>query len=269
MAASLLAQQLKLTGFHMNVAQGTVLVDAAEMDLTPPYHYSASLSFSGVQLSDAKVIAQINDPGGKLAGIAAGKLNVSGAMPPGVSPLVAMQGDGSAQVEQGDFWDIPFLGDIAGRINPNFSQAGRVGEAAVVYTIGNGQLHLSQLAVSSPLVGVQGNGDVGLTGDNELNLNVVAAPLGDWKKQIDKTSNNPVVGFFGQAVGSAQQAINKVSQAALLSFQVTGPAASPSIKPVAAPALTGAVGNIFNKMAQPGGNSGGGGLLNFMQPSSK
>jgi hypothetical protein len=266
MAANLLAQQAKLAGFHLNVAQGTVLVDSAEMDLTPPYHYSASLSYSGIQLSDAKVIAQIPDAGGKLAGIAEGKLNVSGTLPPGVSPLTVIQGDGKVHVEQGDFWDIPFLGQIAGKINPNFSQAGRVGEAGVVYTLGGGEMHISKMAVSSPLVGVQGSGDVALTGDNELNLNVVAAPLGDWKKQIDKTGV-PGIALFGKVVGSAQQAMNKVSQQVLLSFQVTGPAMNPTITPKAAPAVTGAIGDLFSAMAKPsggGGSGSSGGLLNFM-----
>jgi hypothetical protein len=119
------------------------------------------------------------------------------------------------------------------------------------------------MAVSSPLIGIQGQGDVALTGDNQLNLNVVATPLGDWKKDVDKTGI-PGIGLFGQAVGGAQKAMNSVSRQVLLSFQVTGPAANPSIQPVAAPALTGAAKDIFSTMGHAGG-----GLMDLVDPKTK
>jgi hypothetical protein len=263
LSAAVTSDKITLNGFHMNVAGGTVSVNSAELDLTSPYHYAADVAYQNIQLSDLKQLAQISDPAGHISGLATGGVTVSGTLVLGTSPLATVEGKGKFQVEQADFWDLPVFGQLAGKVSPNFSQAGRIGEAAGVFTIGNGALHFSKLAVNSPVVGIQGTGDVGLLYPNPLNMNLVVAPLGDIKKEIDKSSI-PGMSILGQAAGSIQGVVTKVSKQTFLSFNVTGPATNPTIQPAGAPVLSDAAKDVWGNMAKTGSTAGGG-LLDLLQ----
>jgi uncharacterized protein involved in outer membrane biogenesis len=238
LAAAIASNKLSLKDFHLNMAGGTVVVSAAQLNLVAPYDYSANLTFENIQLSDVKDLIQLTSQP-HLAGLASGKLNVSGTLPPGADPLTTVQGDGDAHVVKGDFWDIRFLGDIAQKVIPNFvASATQVGDADVVYTLGNSQIHLSKMEVGSPILGVSGTGDIGLVADNQLNLLVNAQPLGDWQKQVN-SAGIPGLNILGQVAGKTQGTLNKVTAGAL-GLKVTGPAAHPTILPAAAGEIGGA-----------------------------
>jgi hypothetical protein len=262
LAADVGSDNITLSAFHLNVAGGTVTVKSAELFLTQPNHYAASVQCQNIQLSDLMQLAQLNS-GGHIAGVAAGDVTVTGPLALGTSPLATAQGNGRFSVEKADVWDFPALGQVAGKAGANLGAAGRIGEAAGVFTIGDGALHFSKLAVNCPIVGIQGSGDVGLVDDNPLKLNLVVVPLGNVKKEIDNTGI-PGISILGQAVGSIQKTVTKVSKSTFLSFDVTGPAANPSIQPAAAPAVTGAAKDLFDNMSKAGGSTGGG-LLNLLQ----
>jgi AsmA-like protein len=265
LAATIASNKLTLTDFHLDLAGGNVGGSAADLNLVAPYDYSANLTFENIQISDVKQIVQLTGYP-KLCGLASGKLNVTGTLPPGVDPLTTIKGDGDAKVAQGDFWDIPFLSDVASKVIPSFATAARVGDADAVFTLGNSKLHLSKMEVGSSILGVQGTGDVGLVGDNQLDLLVTAQPLGDWQKQLNN-AGVPGLDVLGQVAGSAQGTLNKVSAQAL-GFRVTGPAAKPTVMPAAAGSLGGAGNGAANTVTK-GAADVGSGLMGLFQPNKK
>jgi hypothetical protein len=254
--AKLLADRAELHGLRMDVAGGAVLVDSATFGVAVPHNYLAHVSCEQIDLRRVKDLIQLNDPEGHLSGTAAGNLNAYGTIPSTGSLLRALRADGKVHVENGDFYDIPFLRDVAGKVVPDLGGISRVGAAAAVYNVNAGTLHFSKMAVSCPAIGIRGSGDVGLTGDHRLNLNLVVAPLGDWKKQVQKTG----IPLLSQIAGSVEKVFTQASEK-LYSFHVTGPAANPSVVPEAAPTLTAASKKVFGQML----DATQGGLLDLIQ----
>jgi hypothetical protein len=261
LAAAVAADKLSLTSFHLNMAEGTVVLNTAELDLTAPYHYAVDASYQNLQISDLKqFVPSVAASYPKLAGLASGKVSVSGTLPPGVNPLTTVQGGGSSQVTKADLWDVPMLGDLASKVNPNFGGLARVGEADVAFTLGNSSIHFSQLEATSPIVGVMCTGNVGLTGDNQLDIMANVAAGGDWQKNVNSTGV-PGISALGSALGNAQSVLNKAS-----AFHVTGPAAHPNPPiPVAAEQLGGAAKSAAGNVIKGGGNIGSG-IMNLFQP---
>jgi len=258
--AQLGGKHVKLKALRLDAAGGDVLVNSADADLTAPYAYNASAAWTKIDLRNAKDLAQISDPGGHISGSASGELQVSGTLPPGNgSPLATASGAGNFQVQNGDFYEVKLLQDIIGRVAPGAGDAARVGHAAGRFTFKDGTANFSKMAVSSPLVGIQGSGNVGLTGNYPVDLTLIVAPLGDWKKQVDKTG----IPLLGQVASGVEKVINK-AQKALYSFHVTGPAASPSIQPVPVPALDKSANDVFGQMLNGGNN-----LLDMIKPADQ
>jgi hypothetical protein len=254
---ALQAKRLKLQNLHLAAAGGTVTIDSVDLNLAAPFDYTVNqVVYDKIDLRDVKDLAQITDPGGHISGTAHGTLHATGTLPPGAPPLATVSGNGDFDVENGDFWDIPVLSAVADKVSPNLQGSGRIGSAAGVFTMGNGKLNFSKLAVSSPLVGVQGSGDVGMVGDNQLDMNMIVAPLGDWKKAAEQVG----VPGLGDILAKVQNSVNKVSANVLYSFHVTGPAAKPGLQVVPAPALKGDLQDLFGKMGKSGG------LLDLLKP---
>jgi|GEM_PF-4574920 len=259
---ALKAKKLKLQSFRLDVASGALLINSAEFDLDAPHNYNADLSYSGIDLKQLRQVLKINDPGGHISGIAAGNLKVAGSLPAGTSPLATLDGTGEFSATNADFFDVPVLAQLAGKVNSDFGKVGRVGDAAADFSMKGGTATFKQFAVSSPLLGIQGQGTVGLVADNPLNLSVSVAPLGDWKKQIDKTGLGGVFGI-GQIAGNVQNTLNQGTKE-LDGFLVTGPAAKPSIVPAIAKSIGGGANDVFGQMMK-----GGGGLLDAIKSSGK
>ena len=227
------------------IAGGTIWINHADLGLNEPHDFNGDVAFSDIDLKQVKELLHLYDPKGRLSGLASGKVTASGELgPSGPTNLVA---SGSLHAENGDFFDLPGLTEVADKVNPDFASAGRVGNAAMVFTFDHQTLDLSKLAVSCPVIGIQGTGRIGADPPHTLHLNLVVAPLTGLKSQFDQTP----VWFLGRAIGAVQNAITNVSQK-LYSFEVTGTAVSPTLRAVPVPTLTSETKNLFNNMIKPG-----------------
>ena len=116
-------------------------------------------------------------------------------------------------------------------------------DAAGVVHVENNTVTLENAAISSPLLGLQGHGTIGL--DKTLNLTVVAAPLGDLRDRMKQTGV-PLVGLVSAA--AVQQLMNAVQGTLLFQYRVTGTMGNPSETVVPAPVITEPVAYLFGQM---------------------
>ncbi len=107
-------------------------------------------------------------------------------------------------------------------------------------------MELTQAALSSPVLGVQGAGSV--TFDGRLDLRVVAAPLADWKEQMKRTRIPIVSDIAGEVFGGLQTMVNTATKTLLYEFRVTGTTRQPKIDTVPAPVLTEGMAKLFGAM---------------------
>lgn len=177
-----------------------------------------------------------------------GNLNVhfQGTGPDGNrSALDNFTARGHFEALEGDFWSVPVINEISGstKVAPSALTAG---QAAAVFEIYDQMVHLKQAAISAPVLGVQGTGNVSFKGD--LDLHAVAAPLADWKDQLKRTKIPILSDVAGELAGGIQKMLNTASQTLLYEFHVTGKANKPKIETVPAPALTDGVAKVFGAM---------------------
>jgi hypothetical protein len=189
----------------------------------------------------------------QISGRAFVRAHVSGAIPPGkADPLAAVTGSGNFEVRNGDFFRIPVMAKIANDVN--VKTATTVGEAAGIFTIGNSNLHLNRVVVSSPLLGIDGSGDVGF--NQQLALDLIATPLGQWGEKLD-------VGDAASGVlDQVQKGLNVATRQVLYNVHVGGTIDQPKTTTKVAPFLTDQAGNLIGFLKQ---KSSEGGLLNFAQ----
>lgn len=246
LTAQLVANEIRLRQSRLDIADGTIQIDSAEYGLAAPHYFSSKLLFDGIDLRRVREILGVDDPQGKLSGQANGSLEAYSLGWGGDTTLLAsLLGNGRVHVRNADFWDMPAFGQIASKVDSNFSSAGRVGEAAAIFEFGEGAVRFSKLVVSSPVLGIQGTGDLGLNGS--LNFNAVVVPLGNWKSQL---SQSPIP-ILGQLAGQVQDQLNQLTEKYLYSFRITGTIWDSHVEPVPAPALTAGAKNLFGKMANP------------------
>ena len=188
-----------------------------------------------------------------IAGRAFVKAHLTGSIPPkGADPLAAISGSGNFEVRDGNFFQIPVMEAIANDVN--VKAATTVGQAAGMFTIGDSKVHLNPVVVSSPLIGIDGSGDVGFKG--ELALDIIATPLGQWDEKLN-------VGDAASGVlHQMQKGLNVATRAALYNIHVRGTVDKPETHPEAAPFLTERAGNLIGFLKQ---KSSDGSLLNFAQ----
>jgi hypothetical protein len=176
-----------------------------------------------------------------------GNLDVefAGSRPPdGGSPLEALRAAGEFEILRGHFWTIPVLGEIVRRAGGDREMT--VGEAAGIFEIADRKIILRSAAVASPAVGVQGSGTITL--DKQLDLNVVAAPLGDWKDKLRQTNVPVLSDVVGEAAGALQTIVNAATSELLYEFRITGKTSSPQVATVPVPALSDTAAALFSGM---------------------
>lgn len=157
---------------------------------------------------------------------------------------LTMQGEFA--IKNGDFFDLPGLTDIV-RSTSKSSDAARVGQAAGVFTLKNRQIHFTKIAISAPVLGLQGSGTTTLEGD-QMDFRAVAAPLADWKRNLKKTDVPIVSEVLGEVAGGIQSMLNATSGKLLYQFHITGPLKDPRVKTEPAPALTDGALKLFAEM---------------------
>jgi hypothetical protein len=103
---------------------------------------------------------------------------------------------------------------------------------------------------------VEGSGTIGF--DKRLDLNIVAAPLGDWRDKLKATHVPVVSDVAGEVAGALQTLVNTATRGLLYEFRITGTAAHPDFATVPVPALTDTAAALFGGML---GEQKEGGLL--------
>ncbi len=116
-----------------------------------------------------------------------------------------MRSLGEFEVIDGHLFKIPVLKDVGSRVR-ELKDAGTVGSTAATFEIADGVAHLRDAAVSAPAVGLQGGGKIGF--DGGLELNVVAAPLADWRDKLVETKIPIFSDVAGVVAGGLQKLLN-------------------------------------------------------------
>lgn len=266
---TLTEKRLELTNITGDATVSNMLVDVRRLEadvlggrLTggmqvtpgPTTRYQGRAHVRGLDLSAlSRLLILPQTRQSKLTGIGNLDVDFAVARPAGgdESVLSTARALGEFEVLRGDFWTIPVLGDVAGRVqrrDDGRQGLGTVGEAAGLFEIDRGTLVLRSAAVSSPALGVIGSGTIGLVGEKRLDLHVIAAPLGDWRDRV-RQSNVPILSdVAGEIVGAVQRVVNTAASTLLYEFRVTGTAGRREIKPVPVPILTEPAALLFGRM---------------------
>lgn len=175
----------------------------------------------------------------KLAGRAFLRFDMAGGKNP-----ESFKGSGAARLFNGKLFEIPILSDILGKAGLGKGLVGS--EAAAKFDIADAKVRLNQMALGSPAIGVEGHGTIGF--NKTLDLDVVVAPLGQWKDRFKQTGIPIVSKAIGEVAGAVQGAVNAAASSLLYEFHVSGTGEAPKITPVPAPFLTKNGAAIFTKM---------------------
>jgi hypothetical protein len=154
---------------------------------------------------------------------------------------------GRFEIINGEFWDAPVVEDVVNRARSHFNP-NATGDAAGVFEIHDRWVRLPRIAISSPMLGIQGYGWIGF--DKQLRLNVVAAPLADWKEQMHRLNIPLVSDVAGEVLGGVQTLLNAASKTLLYEFRVVGTTKHPTVFTVPTPVLTDSVAALFNAMVK-------------------
>ena len=160
----------------------------------------------------------------------------------------------SLEVIGANFWEDPVVGVIAENLHggkpgtPAAAERG-VGDAAAVFHVADRVVTLDRAAVNSPTVGIQGSGTIGF--DLQLNLQIVATPIGNLKAAIKQSAPPGVGEVVGDLAGLVQGIYRTAAGTLLYQYRVTGPAAHPKHEVVPAPVLGEAGRLLFGRMADP------------------
>ena len=185
-----------------------------------------------------------------------GRLSASGTLrgvvtkgAPKDETLRAIHAAGEMEIVEGSLFKMPVVKNVTEQVK-GLKGAANVGDAAAVFAIEDGRVTLSDAAVSSPVVGLQGGGTLALDG-SAIDLNVVAAPLADWRENL-KSTNIPIVSdVVGEVAGGIQKMLNAATGALLYQFRVQGSVDRPEIIAVPTPVLTDTAAFVFGKMLSP------------------
>ena len=79
---------------------------------------------------------------------------------------------------------------------------------------------------------------------------MIAAPLGDWRRDLQKTNVPIVSGALAVIAGGLESAVNG-AQELLYQFHIVGPADNPKVTPIPAPLLTDSAAKLFAGMLHP------------------
>lgn len=163
--------------------------------------------------------------------------------------LRGLRAGGEVEMVDGEMFKFPVLKEILGSIG--LKQAATIGDAAVRFEVADEQLVLRDAAVNAPALGLQGGGKIGLGEGGQLDLNVVAAPLADWRDKL-KGTNVPVVSdVAGELAGGIQKLLNGATGTLLYQFKIGGSLDKAEVTAVPAPALTHTAAFVFGKMLAP------------------
>jgi hypothetical protein len=158
-----------------------------------------------------------------------------------------VRASGRFEVLEGDFYDLSTVQQISDGAKVKYD-ATTLGQAAGTFEIADRVVTLPQAAISAPVLGLTGSGRA--TFDGELDLEVVAAPLADWKEQVKRTRIPVVSDVAGEVLGGIQKLMNTATRTLLYEFHVTGRLGHPQVTTVPAPVLTEGVAKLLGAMVK-------------------
>jgi len=241
-------KSVQITTAEADMLDGHVTGDG-EVGLAKPFTYQGRLSAKSVELSQVTSLPKVM-PNRKfsVAGKSDADVRFNGVIPrDGTRPSEYLIVQGTADVDKGEIWDLPILNGVVSQMG--IAREGlKLSDVAARFEFRKRVVTLQRAALNSELLGLQGHGTVDL--DGEINLDIIAAPLGDWRKQIERTKIPIVSNVVGGVAGAVQTMLNSATSTLLYQFQVRGKLAEPQIKPVAAPILTDTTAVMFAKMLQ-------------------
>ena len=153
--------------------------------------------------------------------------------------------EGTFEILDGDFYDLPVISQIVAAISLK-KDAGRVGQAAAKFKIEQREIYFKPIAVSSPALGLRGEGKVNF--DGQLDFRAVAAPLADWKEQMQKTRIPLIDSVGAELVGGIQKILDSTTGKLLYQFKITGQRGKPVVTSQPAPILTEDGMNLLKNM---------------------
>jgi hypothetical protein len=212
--------------------------------LTSMAPYDAVIEATQIDVKQLGRQLQIDDPSGKLSGVAQGRAAIRGECDPTMGDaLSALSGSGSANISNGSFWEMPLFRDVPGMAHVA-RESMTVGKLDANFTLGDSQAKFSKLNVSSGAVGMEATGAIGFNGD--LDLNAVIAPLADWKAKVQSTG----VPIIGDIAGGLQKLMNTATGTLLYAYRITGTVSKPQQQVVPAPFITDTMAKGFAEMMQ-------------------
>jgi hypothetical protein len=260
---------ISIPSLHGSLLGGTVDFQGTAR-VVEPIVYEGECDLTGASVSQFADFFQIKSPDGKepsgTAGLgfkffskAPGTMASASTTAAATQPtseldewLSLLGGDGSLQIDDGNLWALPALQSLS-KHTRIAREALTAGEAAAVFTIANRTIYFKHVAVYSPALGLQGSGTESF--DGQLDLDIIAAPLGDWKQKLAETD----IPFFSRvlsgAAGTVEKLVGSATSALLYHFHITGSHDNPIVQTIPAPFLTDSAANLFTKMIHHDGNT--------------
>lgn len=199
------------------------------IDLTGRMPYQMNVDLRDINL--AELGQYLADPGKKpmpLSGRAIFKADLNGQVPAGADPAwKGLTGSGEFEVLHGDFWRIPLMKSISDSVA--VKEAVTVGEAAGQFHLFDGRIHFDRAVANSPVLGVEGTGDVYFS--DKIDMTLIANPLGNWGEHVAD-------GGIAKLLDIAQHGVNVATQQALYQVRVAGKASDPKVSAIPAPFLS-------------------------------
>jgi hypothetical protein len=243
----------EISHFDASALGGGVNV-SGKMEWSDRPAYKIAVAFKGINLNElGQRLSKPGEAPPPLSGKAILRIQLAGTIPPADHPIYEdIGGQGEFEIRGGDFWRIPLMKRIADSVM--IRQAITVGDAAGQFHIGQGKIHFDRALATSPVLGVEGPGD--LSFDGQLDFKLVADVGGDWGSHVGNLGN----GMVADVLNKAEKSVENAARQALYEVDVTGPATDPKANAIAAPFLTREVGKLLNGAKE---SQGKGGLLDM------
>jgi hypothetical protein len=240
------ATQVQFTKIHANAFGGT-LNATGNITAPNPSRYEVQLDASAIDLAKVEALPALQAHSVHLTGEGRITAHVTGEFA-GRESLDRLGADGDAQVARAKFPESKTVSGIAERIGIA-RESLTTGDAAAVFSLRDRMLTIQRGAINTTVLGLQGNGTVNFDGD--LNFDIIAAPLGDWRNHV-QNMNIPLIGGVASNLAGHMQNLVSATSKMLYHFDVTGNVSDPKITAIPAPALTDKAANVFGKMMQDG-----------------
>jgi hypothetical protein len=239
--ATIAPMTVDIARFDARALGGTVWA-AGQIVPGRPFLYQGRAQVRNIDLAQMARALSLGEPAqSRLSGKGYADLSLSGTGSGGKQTAAeTFTSDGEFEILRGNFWSVPTVHEVASQVK--HSEELGDGDAAGIAHVAHQVLSLKNVALNSPMLGLQGSGTIGF--DKSLDMTVVAAPLGDWRDKM-RQAGIPVV---GDVLGSIQHLLNTAQGALLYQFRVTGTVTHPIKAVIPAPVITQPIAALFGQM---------------------